>query len=66
MENAWTKYEDIQEVMDFAEGYKDYISTCKTERECVVGAIRIAEAHGFRNIKEYIDNRMQLLPNDKV
>ncbi len=66
MENAWKKYENIQEVMDFAEGYKDYISTCKTERECVKETIKIAEAYGFRNIQEYIDGRIQLLPNDKV
>ena len=66
MENAWKKYEDIQEVMNFADGYKNYLSTCKTERECVLETIKIAEAHGFKNIQEYIDNRIQLLPNDKV
>lgn len=66
MKNAWKKYEDIQEITDFAQGYKNYISTCKTERECVEEAIKIAEAYGFKNIKDYIDNRIQLLPNDKV
>lgn len=66
MENAWKKYENIQEVMDFNEGYKNYISTCKTERECVAEAIRIAKEHGFKDINEYIENKIQLLPNDKV
>lgn len=66
MENAWKKYDNIQEVMDFNEGYKNYISTCKTERECVAEAIRIAKEHGFKDINEYIENKIQLLPNDKV
>lgn len=66
MENAWKKYENIQEVMDFNEGYKNYISTCKTERECVAEAIRIAKENGFKDINEYIENKIQLLPNDKV
>ncbi|MGI6608691.1 MAG: aminopeptidase [Erysipelotrichaceae bacterium] len=66
MENAWKKYDNIQGIMNFAEGYKNYISTCKTERECVSEAIRIAEAYGFKNLQEYIDNGIQLLPNDKV
>lgn len=66
MENAWKKYENIQEVMDFNEGYKNYISTCKTERECVAEAIKIAKEHGFKDINEYIENKIQLLPNDKV
>lgn len=66
MKNAWKKYENMQEVMDFSEGYKDYISTCKTERECVAEAIKIAEKHGFKDINGYIENKIQLLPNDKV
>ncbi|MFI3141886.1 MAG: aminopeptidase [Clostridia bacterium] len=32
---------------DFCEGYKHFISTAKTERECVKFAIEAAEAHGF-------------------
>ena len=33
--NAWEKYQGAnqQEVMEFGEGYKDFLSTCKTERD---------------------------------
>ena len=47
MANAWKKYSDTKVVFDFTEGYKDFISTCKTERECVRKSIEIAKAHGF-------------------
>ena len=35
--NAWKSYskEDLEKVMSFAEGYKDFITKGKTERECV-------------------------------
>lgn len=34
-ENAWKKYEGEKqkEVFDFAEGYKAFLTKCKTERE---------------------------------
>jgi len=64
--NAWNKYEDKKEVFDFVEGYRNYISTCKTEREAVAEGIKIAQAHGFKNIEDYIKNKTPLKPNDKV
>ena len=35
--NAWLKYQEDEKkaVFDFSEGYRKYISVCKTERECV-------------------------------
>ncbi|MDO4378354.1 MAG: aminopeptidase [Erysipelotrichia bacterium] len=66
MENAWKKYSDTTKVMEFNEGYKNFISTCKTERESVAKAIEIAEQHGFRNINDYISAKKRLNPNDKV
>lgn len=46
--NAWEKYqgEKRQEVFDFSEGYKKFISDCKTERECVTELKAQAEAAG--------------------
>ena len=66
MANAWKKYSDTKVVFDFTEGYKDFISTCKTERECVIKSIEIAKAHGFKDINYYIDGKIKLKPNDKV
>lgn len=53
--NAWLKYNEneIKEVMDFCEGYKDYISKGKTERLCVKEALKIAKENGFKCICEY-------------
>ena len=33
--NAWEKYEDskIKDIFKFCDGYKEFISKCKTERE---------------------------------
>ena len=41
-ENAWKKYEGEKqkEVFDFAEGYKAFLTKCKTERECTEEIIR--------------------------
>lgn len=38
---------EIKLADEFCEGYKDFISTAKTERECVKYAIKHAEANGF-------------------
>ena len=52
--NAWGKYsgEKLNELMQFNEEYKAYITNGKTERLCVKEAIKLAEAKGFKNAKE--------------
>ncbi len=52
--NAWTSYseEELSDLMNFAEGYKKFLSKGKTERECVKLATKEAEEHGFKNIKD--------------
>ena len=46
--NAWDKYDKkgLKKVMDFAEGYRKFISDCKTERESVDEIIREFQVHG--------------------
>ena len=53
--NAWKKYsqEDIQKVMAFNEEYKHFITVGKTERACVIEAVRIAKENGFKELNEY-------------
>ena len=55
LKNVWEKYQDddIKKVMDFNEGYKDFISSCKTERECVKYATKLAEKKGFKNLNSF-------------
>ena len=41
--NTWEKYANcVKDVMEYNEGYKDYISKNKTERACVKDSIRLA------------------------
>lgn len=67
-ENAWKKYDEKgkKEIFDFNEGYKNFISKCKTERECVKESIKIAKQHGFRDLDEVIKSNETLKPGDKV
>ena len=61
--NTWEKYKDnLDEVMEYNEGYKDYISKNKTERACVKDSIRLAEEKGFKPL----DSFETLKPGDKV
>ena len=48
--NAWLKYKDTKPVMDFAEGYKAFISTAKSERLAVIEAEKLLKANDFKNI----------------
>ena len=66
--NAWLKYDENgkQEIFKFCEGYKNYLSVGKTERECIHEAIRLAEEKGYRNLDEIIKNNETLKVGDKV
>lgn len=61
--NTWEKYKDnLNEVMEYNKGYKDYISKNKTERACVKDSIRLAKEKGFKPL----DSFETLKPGDKV
>ncbi|WP_300854557.1 aminopeptidase [uncultured Clostridium sp.] len=66
--NSWLKYDQNgkQEIFNFCEGYKNYLSIGKTERECIHEAIRLAEENGYRNLNEIIKNNEALKTGDKV
>ena len=61
---AWDKYQnvDIEKLMSFCEGYKKFISECKTERECVKYAEKLAKAKGYKNLDDF----KKLKEGDKV
>lgn len=65
---AWEKYEkkDIEKVFEFSESYKEFISVCKTERECVTESIRIAEEHGYKDLEHIIQSGKSLSAGDRV
>lgn len=66
--NSWLKYDENgkKEIFKFCEGYKNYLSVGKTERECIHEAIRLAEEKGYRNLDEIIKNNETLKVGDKV
>lgn len=68
IENAWNKYDEsqVEKIMEYNEGYKNYISVCKTERECVRETIRQAEEKGYRDLKKVIEGKGILKAGDKV
>lgn len=67
-ENAWKTYdsETMKKVFELSEGYKKFISDCKTERECVTESIAMAKAKGYRDLEEVIANGETLKAGDKV
>ena len=67
--NAWVKYPQgskREEVFCFAEGYRNFISECKTERECVSAFEEKAKAAGFVDLAEVIAAGTSLKAGDKV
>lgn len=62
--NVYEKYTDkkLKSAYDFCEGYKNYITNAKTEREAIVETIKIAEANGFVNI----NTKKKLKAGDKI
>lgn len=62
--NAWLKYTDaeLKKVEKLSEGYKEFISDCKTERECALEVIRQAEKEGYKDLMSLT----KVKPGDKV
>lgn len=68
IKNAWEKYDDaaMQACFSFNEEYKKFISSCKSERECVSESVRLAEAKGYRDLEAVIKTNGKLSAGDKV
>lgn len=66
--NVWETYEEqeMKEVFALAEDYKRFISENKTERACVKSAVAMAEARGYRDLREVIRRQETLKSQDKV
>lgn len=66
--NAWKTYadEDVERLDELANGYIDFISSCKTERECTARAVEMAEQAGYASLAEARRAGRELKPGDKV
>ena len=58
-DNAWLSYneQEKKKVMDLSKEYINFISDCKTERECVAEAVIQAKEAGYRDMNEYIEGK---------
>lgn len=66
--SAWKKYKNkqLKEIESLCKAYKDFLNEGKTERECTKISIELAEAAGYRNIKEYMEKGKSLTAGDKI
>ncbi len=66
--HAWNTYSaaEKKKVYALAEDYRNFISDCKTERESISEAIRMAEAHGYIELSEAVRKKKKLKTGDKV
>ncbi|WP_298464213.1 aminopeptidase [uncultured Mitsuokella sp.] len=65
---VWNQYseEEKQALEKLCTGYREFLSTCKTERESVKEAVRQAREAGYRDLKEVIASGHRLEAGDKV
>lgn len=44
--------EKLDKAFNFCDGYKDFLTNSKTEREAIIESVKLAKANGFKNINE--------------
>lgn len=67
--NAWEKYPQgnkRDEVFQFGEEYRKFISACKTERECTASLYEKAKEAGFQDMDELITSGASVKAGDKI
>ncbi|MDI6706965.1 MAG: aminopeptidase [Bacillota bacterium] len=66
--NIWQEIGDDEkvEVFRFCDDYIDFLSECKTERECVEYMEELARENGFKSLDAYIKGGQRLTKGDKV
>ena len=67
-DSLWSQYSDTekQELEALNKGYREFLTTCKTERESVKEAVKQAEAAGYRNLTDIIRSGEKLTAGAKV
>ena len=67
-ENAWKSYNktELKALNKLNSGYIDFLSKCKTERECVKEILKQAKAAGYQDLNTLIKKGQKLKAGDKV
>ena len=60
--NGWNSVQEMNNIMNYAKGYIDFMNKSKTEREVIKESKKIAESNGFKDIKQF----ESLKPGDKI
>lgn len=63
---VWETREDIAAIMDFAEGYKQFLNRCKTERLAASRIVEMARAAGFVDLDDLYERGGSVGPGDRV
>lgn len=66
--SCWENYsqEDLEELNKLNNEYIEFLSQCKTERECVKECVRQAEKAGYKDLQKVIDNKESVQAGDKL
>ncbi len=66
--NAWNSYtkKEIKELEKLNKDYRAFLDAGKTERECTILAVEMAEKAGYRNLEDVIAAGESLKAGDKV
>lgn len=66
--NAWKDYskKDLKSLENLNKGYCDFLSKCKTERECITEVIGLAKEKGYISLEDAISNGSQVKEGDKI
>lgn len=66
--NVWNDYtkKEIKELEKLSKQYRDFLDNGKTERECVVQAVKMAKKAGYRDLYDVIAADEVLQAGDKV
>ena len=66
--NAWKTYNDSEkeQLQSLNAYYIDFLSECKTERECISETVKRAKEKGYISLEEAIANSKKLKQGDKV
>ena len=66
--NIWETYhaKQLKELEALNEEYREFLSECKTERECVDYIVNMAEKAGYKEIQDIIKKGGKLKKGDKV
>ena len=67
-ESAWKKYseKEIKSIYAYADGYRNFLSENKTERECVEYFQAEAERSGYVNLENLLNSKKKLSAGAKV